>query len=113
MHVKTVEVNWKITKVLKRVKVARTDQNAESRRYYSYDHIAEREHRTMSGKVRVAVDLDEIILRLAGRAARNSSGKATAMHGLLKAQRISQQVLKSETESTPIAAGFSEVQPQQ
>lgn len=59
----------------------------------------------------MTVDLDEIVRDIAYRAAKNDSGKAIMLGGTIKAKRLSESVLSSETKKHPLHELYSEVLP--
>lgn len=69
----------------------------------TYD--SERTTRQLLDHVQVDIDIDEVIKQIAAKAAHNNSGRATQLHGLIKAKRISRNVLSETKEQFPIPKG--------
>jgi hypothetical protein len=101
---------WTRQRVTKQVRIYRTDANEETRRYYGYKHTLEKTISKMCGEIVVEIDIDQIVNELSAKAANNSTGRAIALGGLVKARRVSEKILSTETKTWSIPDGFSEVQ---
>lgn len=105
----TRRITWRSERRTKSAKIAPEKYNAEERRYYGHTHTTERVVEQLEDQVYVEIDVDTIVTQLAYKAARNSSGRATALGGRIKAKRTKRTVLTSETKHDPIPAGYVEV----
>lgn len=101
--------SWGREQITKRVKVARTTDNEETRRFYGHNHTLEKKFFSLEGEFVVDIDVDSIVQRLVQTAARNSSGKSTALSGAIKAKRIKERIVSERVETFPIPEGYSEV----
>jgi hypothetical protein len=103
--------SWKREQITKRVRIARRTDNEETRRFYGYSHTLEKKFLSLDGEVVVDIDIDGIVQRLVGTAAHNSSGKAIALGGMIKAKRVKERVVSERVETFLIPEGYSEVKP--
>jgi hypothetical protein len=113
MIAKDMEVEWIYRRVVKEIKIARTDSNSETRAYYKHNHVLVYFDEKHTGLVRVTIDVDALVADMARKAARNSSGRATTRSGMIKARRISNTVLTAKQVHVEIPQGYSEVLPEE
>jgi hypothetical protein len=66
-------------------------------------------HSDLSGTFEVTIDIDSIVRVLAGRAAKNSTGKAGTFGGRIKAKKLFQQTERTRVSVHPIPEQFEEV----
>lgn len=99
--------NWKRSTATKRVKIALIDRNEESRRYYANMHTLEWTISQLDGQFEITIDVDGICEAITRQAAHNSTGKAIAYGGLIRAKLVSSKVLSQEVKQVPIPAGYS------